>query len=319
MNVESILSQEEDILIVEDSPAIGMLLKNYLGKLGYSKVHICDTGTSAITTFNDLVAQNKEPIVLLDFMLPDMDARSVLTQILEIKPDVKVILETASSKDEDSIKELIRLGVYHYLEKPIRFENLKEIMTLLQEEKLILADDSTSQQSEETNDAYKLIDRQFNTYKRASISRLVDQSQLSEAEVTEYVKKLESTGNVVTLEKIRELCCNDCGSLKLAQLFQCPLCKSPKFEQTKLIEHFGCGNFSEASTYEDDKCPKCKKQIKALGVDYRILSNRYTCKNCNDIFQDIHTGSLCLKCNNTFSVEDGKWNESMEYKLVKDY
>ena len=86
---------KEDVLIVEDSPAIGMLLKNYLEKLGYKSIHNCDTGSTAITTFRDLVSQEKNPIVLLDYMLPDMDAHSILTQILEIQPNARVVLETA--------------------------------------------------------------------------------------------------------------------------------------------------------------------------------------------------------------------------------
>ncbi len=311
------MSHENPVLIIEDSPAIGMLLKSYLEKLGYSQIHICETGSSAITTFTDLVSENLHPIVLLDFMLPDMDARSILTQMLEMLPTVKVILETASSKDEDSIKDLIRLGVYHYLEKPIRFESLKNIITILEEEESIL-NESSSEKSEEDDD-YKLIDRQFNTYKRASIVRLIDQTKFSKKNILEYLKKLELAKNIVALDNIREISCNSCGSLKLAQLFQCPSCKESKFEQIKLIEHFDCGNFSEDSTYVDDKCPKCKKQIKALGVDYRILSNRYICQNCGEVFQDVYTSFLCLKCNNKFQMDDGKWKESMEYKLIKDY
>jgi len=310
------MSTKNDVLIVEDSPAIGVLLKNYLQKLGYSEIHICKTGSEAVNTFKDLFTENKNPIVLLDFMLPDMDARSVFSQILEVEPNARVILETASSKDEDSIKELIRLGVYHYLEKPIRFESLKEIIKILEEEESILSD-SSSGESEGGEDAHKLIDRHFDLYKRASILRLSEQSKLSEDDVTVYIKKLESVGTVVPLSNLRELSCNLCGSLVLSQLFQCPACKDSKFEQTKLIEHFDCGNFSEESTYVDDKCPKCKKQIKALGVDYRILSNRYVCKNCGDIFQDVHTSFLCLKCTNSFQMDDGKWKESMEYKLTK--
>ena len=87
------MSSKDDVLIVEDSPAIGMLLKSYLEKLGYTQIHTCVTGSAAITTFNDLVSQNKQPIVLLDYMLPDMDARSVLTQMLEVQPNTRVILD----------------------------------------------------------------------------------------------------------------------------------------------------------------------------------------------------------------------------------
>ena len=92
-----VLAEKDDVLIVEDSPAIGMLLKNYLKKLEYTHIHICGNGTDAIATFTDLVSQGKQPVVLLDYMLPDMDARSILTQMLEVKPDVRVILETANT------------------------------------------------------------------------------------------------------------------------------------------------------------------------------------------------------------------------------
>jgi len=187
----------------------------------------------------------------------------------------------------------------------------------LEEEELIL-NESESQKSEEDT-VYKPIDHQLATYKRASKARLLDQSQLSESKVDAYIKKLLSAGNIVELHNIRELSCNSCNSLKLAQLYQCPNCKESIFEQTKLIEHFDCGNFSEESTYENDKCPKCKKQIKALGVDYRILTNRYVCKNCGEVFQDIYTSFFCFKCNNSFKIDDGKWKESMEYKLVKNF
>ncbi len=92
------LVQKQHVLIIEDSPATALLLKNYLGTMGYQEVHTCENGKSGIDTFKDLVNAGSEPFVLLDFMLPDMDARSIMTQLLEIKPDVKVILQTATEK-----------------------------------------------------------------------------------------------------------------------------------------------------------------------------------------------------------------------------
>lgn len=47
-------------------------------------------------------------------MLPDMDAHSVLTQILQIQPNARIVLETATEKDDEGIKELIRLEVSIY-------------------------------------------------------------------------------------------------------------------------------------------------------------------------------------------------------------
>ena len=206
----------------------------------------------------------------------------------------------------------------HYIQKPIHFNDIKEIIEILEEDSALDAD-SDFKNLENIDEGYKLVDRYFNTYKRVSIARLSEQSQLSENNLSNYVQKLETGKNISQLENARELCCNSCDSLRLAQIFQCSSCKNSNFEQTKLIEHFDCGNFSEESTYDDNKCPKCNKSIKALGVDYRVLNNRYRCKNCNDIFQEVRTEFLCLKCSNSFMLDDGNWKESMEYKLIQNY
>lgn len=50
------MTSKNDVLIIEDSPAIGMLLKNYLEKLGYIQIHICSSGASGMMTFKDLIS-----------------------------------------------------------------------------------------------------------------------------------------------------------------------------------------------------------------------------------------------------------------------
>ena len=137
-----LMSSKDNVLIIEDSPAIGMLLKNYLEKLGYTQIRICTNGSTAIETFKELVTLKTHPIVLLDYMLPDMDARSLLTQMLEVQPNVRVVLETATEKNDAGIKELIRLGVYQYLEKPIRFENIKSIFETIEKEQSFFEEES---------------------------------------------------------------------------------------------------------------------------------------------------------------------------------
>ena len=108
--------------------------KSFLEKLDYSDIHTTDNGFTAVAEFKKLVKESTPPIVLLDYMLPDMDCRSVLTQMLDIQPSARVVLETATEKEDEGIKELIRLGVYQYLEKPIRFESLKEVFETIEKE-----------------------------------------------------------------------------------------------------------------------------------------------------------------------------------------
>jgi len=316
------MSSKNDVLIVEDSPAIGHLLKSYLEKLGYSEIHICVTGAAAVDTFTELVNQKKHPIVLLDFMLPDMDARSVFTQMLEMQPNVRVILETASSKTEDSIKELIRLGVYHYLEKPIRFESLKDIINIIEKEETFFSKEAEQiellkhaehEVKQKINDK---IDFLLKSHGQISLNMTAQLMKVTEDVVLNHVKELESTGKIVQLDEKKEISCNQCDSVKIVQTFSCPTCKKNNFNMAKLIEHFSCGNFSEEKKYVDNLCPKCNKEIKAVGVDYRIITGRYICNSCDDIFTELATTLLCLKCESRFTMDDAKWKTGPYYKVI---
>lgn len=315
-----ILADKDVVLIVEDSPAIGMLLKNYLEKLGYTQIHTCDNGTAAISTFTELVSEGKQPIVLLDFMLPDMDARSILTQMLEVKPDVRVILETATEKDDAGIKELIRLGVYQYLEKPIRFENLQSIFeTIEKEQDFYLKESEQQQKQEERNEKQKFneqIDFILKSAHQITLNKIAGILDTDVDSIADHLQQLENDGKITRTEDKKEIACNQCDSVRTSQTFYCPSCKSSNFKLGKLIEHYDCGNITEESTYEDDHCPNCKKEIKALGVDYRVMKNHYICNNCKEFFPEISVEYLCLKCENKFALEDARWKSSTNYKVT---
>lgn len=316
------MSSKEDVLIVEDSPAIGILLKHYLEKLGYTQIHTCDTGSAAISTFTDLVSQNKQPIVLLDFMLPDMDARSILTQMLEIQPNARVILETATEKDDEGIKELIRLGVYQYIEKPIRFENLKNIIETIEQEQSFFENESKQIENlkqAQNNAQEKMVDHLdfiLKSSNQITLNKLISILGFSNDTVISYLEKLQKDGKIIQMDNKKEIACNQCDSVKTSQVFYCPNCKSSNFKLGKLIEHYDCGNISEDSTYQDDMCPNCNKEIKALGVDYRVMQNHYVCNNCQNFFPEIATDYICLKCENKFKLDEARWKTSPNYKVI---
>ena len=316
------MNDKDDILIIEDSAAIGMILKKYLEELGYTQIHTCDTGSAAITTFHDLISQNKQPIVLLDYMLPDMDARSIMTQILQMQPNTRVILETATEKEDEGIKELIRLGVYQYIEKPIRFEKLKEIMQTIEQEQSFFSKESEQVQMlkkaamEAEKEVFMKIDFLLRSHKQISYNMIAQLIGINDDHMLNHIKELESTGKIVQLDEKREICCNQCDSVRIIQTYSCPACNKNNFNIAKLIEHFPCGNFSEEKTYVDNKCPKCNKEIKAVGVDYKVITGRYICNNCNDIFAELSTTFFCLKCESKFTMNDAKWKTGPCYKVI---
>ncbi len=314
------MNSKNDVLIIEDSPAIGMLLKNYLEKLGYSQIHICSNGATGIMTFKDLISNKKDLIVLLDYMLPDMDARSILTQMFEVKSDIRVLLTTATDEDNEGVKDLIRLGAYQYLQKPIRFEQIKSAFETIEEENSFFKKESSqvdiiSKQIEDFESKIRYrIDMTLQLNTNFTLSFLQNLFNDSNEYISKYLKELEDKGKITRLSDVREISCNQCDSTSMIQIFYCPSCKSSKFRSGKLIEHYECGNISEDNTYVDDLCPNCKKLIKALGVDYRVMKNHYICNDCSNFFPQLSTDYVCLKCQNKFSLDECRWKNSSFYK-----
>jgi len=303
-----LVDNKNDILIIEDSLATSLLITEFLKKLGYEAIHTCNTGKAGIQLFSDLVNQGKIPIVLLDFHLPDVNAKEVMSNVFTIKPDAKIIIETADAKNDESIKDAMRDGAYQYIEKPIRYENLKNVIKTLEEEGKIIG--------EKPIDNAQKIESLLRSSSRLSSAMLSEYSNTKIDEVMVFMNKLELEKKIVRIGNIKEISCVQCGSVRIAQNFFCPSCHSSNFKQGKLIEHFKCGNVSIDESYKDNICPKCKKEIKIIGVDYKAIDNYYLCNDCNEKFPEPSQDYICVKCNNRFGLEKAKWVTSEGFKPV---
>jgi len=298
---------DRDVLIIEDSPAVGILLKEFLTKLGLKNIHHCQNGKTGLSFFKDMVGSGKVPLVFLDYNLPDMTAYSIMSQLLELRPDVKVIIETARDKTEESIKDVIAQGAYQYLGKPIRLEKLKEIIDTLrvEESQTINSDELKSLEGIITNST------------QISLLRISQYLDKTADEALPLVNELLTNRKIVKIADIKEVGCVRCNSIRITQTFHCPKCKGSNFKQDRIIEHYKCGNVSVAGSYADDKCPKCHQQIKVFGIDYRAQDNYYICNDCGDIFSEILINYLCLKCNNRFTLESARIFTSPGYSFLK--
>ena len=301
-------SSQKSILIIEDSLAVATLIQDFLKKLGYQNVHICDSGRTGIQVFEELLKSGKSPIVLLDYSLPDMNADAVMSEIFAMRPDAKVIIESANEKTDETIKNVLRYGAYEYLEKPIRFENLKNTMQILEEEDRILEN--------KPPETKKQIGSLLNSSVQISLARISEYCNMKKEDVLEHLKQLESDGKIVRLDDIKEISCNMCGSVKIGQTFHCPSCNSSNFKHGKLIEHFMCGNVSLEESYKNNTCPKCRKEIRTIGVDYKVLENYYICNDCDDKFAEPSQEYLCLHCNNRFKLDQAKWITSEGFRAI---
>jgi len=298
--------QKKSILIIEDSLAVATLIQDFLKKLGYDEIEICTSGRTGIQVFEDLVNSNKTPVIILDYSLPDMNANDIMSELFTIHSNAKIIIQSASEKTDESIKDVLRHGAYQYLEKPIRFENMKNTMEILEKEDKILENESV--------DSAKEIDSFLKSSTWISLARISEYTGKKKEEVLDYLKKLKEDEKVVQLEDIKEISCNLCGSVKIGQNFHCAACNSSNFKHGKLIEHFKCGNVSVEDSYKNNICPKCHKEIKIIGVDYKVMDNYYVCSNCGEKFPEPTMDYVCIRCNNKFKLEQAKWITSEGFR-----
>jgi two-component system, OmpR family, response regulator VicR len=106
------------LLIVEDDPNLGQILREYLEVKGYEPT-LCTDGEAGFTTF----ARNSFDMCILDVMMPKKDGFTLAREIREKSKTVPIIFLTAKSMKDDTIEGL-KIGADDYLTKPFSMEEL---------------------------------------------------------------------------------------------------------------------------------------------------------------------------------------------------
>lgn len=108
----------QKILLVEDDPCFGSVLKSYLELSDYD-VTLCVNGNEGLEAFK----KDKYDICLLDVMMPEMDGFTLGKKIRELDTSVPFVYITAKSMKED-MKLGYAIGADDYIVKPFDSEVL---------------------------------------------------------------------------------------------------------------------------------------------------------------------------------------------------
>jgi len=111
----------ETILIVDDDASVRESLQRALEDFGYRIIPAGD-GEEGLARFKENAGAVN--LVLLDMIMPKMPGRELLRQLLEIKPDVKVII--SSGHDEGHFDDPILKSAKGYLKKPFEITVLEK-------------------------------------------------------------------------------------------------------------------------------------------------------------------------------------------------
>jgi two-component system OmpR family response regulator len=106
------------ILIAEDDPNLGSIIREYLEAKGYH-THLCSNGEEAFKVF----LREKWNLCLFDVMMPVMDGFTLAREVRNHNKEVPIVFLTAKSMKEDTI-EGFKVGGDDYITKPFSMEEL---------------------------------------------------------------------------------------------------------------------------------------------------------------------------------------------------
>ncbi len=113
--------ENETILVVDDEDVACRVTENFLKKLGYT-VLIAEDGQKGVEIYAE--QKNNINLVILDITMPIMSGQKALEKMIELNPDVKVIISSGRSKEELNNDILSR--VRGYIGKPYRIADLAQ-------------------------------------------------------------------------------------------------------------------------------------------------------------------------------------------------
>ena len=110
------------VMVVDDHPIMRNGLRDALGdEPDFEVVALAADGVEAVQT-----AQRVEPdVVVMDVMMPNRGGVDACREIMELLPDTKVLMLTASTR-EDAVVESVAAGATGYLQKDAAAEELAE-------------------------------------------------------------------------------------------------------------------------------------------------------------------------------------------------
>ena len=109
------------ILVVDDEESVRNVLKRFLSSIGHDAI-MASSGEEALEKI-----QEEPAIVLLDYLMPEVNGIEVLEKIKEISPSTDVIMVTGVGEHKVGI-ESFKQGAFEFVTKPIDLARLKFLL-----------------------------------------------------------------------------------------------------------------------------------------------------------------------------------------------
>lgn len=121
------------VLVLDEALPVRRTLVEILHKLGVADADI----EQATTPDEALAAFLREPphVVFAELVgVHPEDGLEVIHEMLDRAPASKVILLTSESRDAPEVRAALRAGIFAYIEKPLRYEKIRQVLQDIQSE-----------------------------------------------------------------------------------------------------------------------------------------------------------------------------------------
>jgi Thaumarchaeal output domain 1 len=134
---------------------------------------------------------------------------------------------------------------------------------------------------------------------------------------------LEILANLELLQRrhfTRTHACGKCGSARLLIYEACPECGSADLAEELLVHHYRCGCQEAESHFIQGNlliCPKCRRELNHLGVDYGKPGKIVVCRACGAANSEPDSRFVCMDCNTMTPAEIAATTDWYHYDLTE--
>jgi len=122
------LPSDVRILVVDDDALTLRIAQRLLTKLGYDKIVTVDSGKKALEVLKN--SPEKFHLVLSDIHMPEMDGFQLIHEIKKMADDIAIFM-MSGTENLDIVYKCLKSGADHYILKPIKEDQLKNLWQTL--------------------------------------------------------------------------------------------------------------------------------------------------------------------------------------------
>ncbi|MBS7656327.1 MAG: response regulator [Candidatus Bathyarchaeia archaeon] len=302
-----------NLLYIEDNPEDHFIMERSLKKnlpVPF-KLVIAKTGQEGIEN----IKKNSFDIVFLDYRLPDMTGLDLLRELRRQSISKPIVFVTGKGNEEIAV-EAMKLGAKDYITKD---NILTRRMTECINEILLESSLPEGVDLEAAKEIYRILKENSSIKIEVSATpHSIPDSQIPISILLSSLMRMAEKGLLKKEPAHSSISCPSCSSLSMSVNVRCPDCGSRLIESGEALEHMTCGHVAFRSEFEKSItaliCPKCNKELRMIGVDYRRIGNWYKCSYGHS-FVAPSIIFTCKKCNKEFSLDQASLKPLYEFQL----